>query len=168
MEINSRQEKSVIATKVTGCHANSLVAMQSQRSQWRGYGCCGKFLVSMNSHWVLWKSLVTRKSRCCYGSHWLLYKFTGCYAKPEVALERLRLLWKVQGRYEESVVAIEVIGLQEKSMVATEVTVYYANSLVAMQSQQSLLTGYGCCEKSVVDMKSKRVLCKSLDARKSQ
>jgi hypothetical protein len=53
-------------------------------------------------------------------------------------MERLRLLWRVRGRYEESVGAIEVIGCQKTSFVATEVTGCYANSLVAMQSQQSL------------------------------
>jgi hypothetical protein len=62
-----------------------------------------------------------------------------------VAIERLRLLWKVRGRYEESMGAMEVIGLQEKSVVATEVTDCYANTLVAMQIHWSLWRGYGCC-----------------------
>jgi hypothetical protein len=37
---------------------------------------------------------------------WLLCKYTGCYAKPAVAMERLRLLWKVSRRLVKSVVAV--------------------------------------------------------------
>jgi hypothetical protein len=43
----------------------------------------------------------------------------------------------VRGRYEESVGAMEVIGRQEKSVVA-------------MQIHWSLWRGYGCCGKSAV------------------
>jgi hypothetical protein len=53
-------------------------------------------------------------------------------------MKRLRLLGKVRGRYGESVGAMEVIDRQEKSVVDTEVTGRYANSLVAMQSRRSL------------------------------
>jgi hypothetical protein len=63
-EVIGRQEKSVIAMIVTGCYANSLVAMQSQGSLWRGYGCCGKSAVAMKNQWVLWMSLVARKIQC--------------------------------------------------------------------------------------------------------
>jgi hypothetical protein len=52
----------------------------------------------------------------------MLGKFTGCYAKSADAMERLRLLLKTRSHYEESVGAIEVIGCQEKSVVAMKVT----------------------------------------------
>jgi hypothetical protein len=46
------------------------------------------------------------KVNVCYGTHWLM---TGCYANSLVAYERLWLLGKVGGRYDESVVSIEII-----------------------------------------------------------
>jgi hypothetical protein len=100
MEVIGRQEKSVVDMEATGCYANSLVAMQNKRSHWRSNGCCGKFVVAMKCQWVLWKSLVARKIQ------WLLCKFTCCYANSLVAMERLRLLWKVSGRWGKSVVVV--------------------------------------------------------------
>jgi hypothetical protein len=94
-------------------------------------------------------------------------EFTGCYAKPAVAFERLRLLWKVNSRYEESVRGMEVIN-HGKSVVAMEVAGCYANSLVALQSRRSLWRGYGCCGKSSDAMTSQWGLWKLLVARKSQ
>jgi hypothetical protein len=67
------QGKSVVAMEVAGCYANSLVALQSQRSLWRGFGCCGKSSDAMKSQWVLWMPLVARKSHCS------LFKASGRY-----------------------------------------------------------------------------------------
>jgi hypothetical protein len=92
---------------------------------------------------------------------------TGCYANRLVARQSqrslwrgFRQLWKVSGRYEESVGAMKVIGGQEASVIAMVVTGCYANSLVAMQSQWSLSRSYGCCGKSAVAMKTQLVLWK--------
>jgi hypothetical protein len=80
----------------------------------------------MNSEWVVWKSLIAKKVSDCYGSHWLLCKLTGYYAKSAVALKRLRQFWKVSSRFEKSVGAMEVIGRHESHWLLWK-------SLVAMQ-----------------------------------
>jgi hypothetical protein len=109
MEVIGRQKKSLVDTEVTGCYANSLVAIQIQRSLclrqlWK---VRGRYEESVGALGVIGRQ---KKSLVCNGSHWLLCKITGCYAKPAVAMERLRLLWKVRGRYEETVGAMKVIG----------------------------------------------------------
>jgi hypothetical protein len=71
------------------------------------------------------KSLVDRKSNC-YGIHWLLCKLTGCSAKPVVAMEKLRLLWKVS-------VAMKKQWVLWKSLVARKSQWLLWKSLVAMQ-----------------------------------
>jgi hypothetical protein len=54
MKVIGRQEKLVVAMEVISCYANSLVAMHSQRSLWRGYGFCGKSAVAVGSQWLVW------------------------------------------------------------------------------------------------------------------
>jgi hypothetical protein len=48
-------------------------------------------------------------------------------------MERLRLLWKFSGCYEESVGAMEVIVRQEKSVDDMEVTGCHAKPAVTME-----------------------------------
>jgi hypothetical protein len=63
-------------------------------------------------------------------------------------------LWKVRGRYEESMGAMEVIGCQEKSVVASDVTCCYANSLAAIERSELLWKVSGRWGKSVVALLS--------------
>jgi hypothetical protein len=59
-------------------------------------------------------------------------------------------LGKVGGRYDETVVTIQVIDWKKKSMFAMEHIGCWANWLVAMQNHWSLMRGKGCWERSAV------------------
>jgi hypothetical protein len=162
-----------------GCWAKSAVAMMSQWSLYKSLIERKSQCLLWNSlvaDWLLckftgrlWEVMAVGQSRrslgwvsgryrsywlkgkvnVCYGTHWLLSKFTDCYANSLDAYERLWLLGKVGGRYDESVVTIQVIDWKKKSMFAMELI---GCSLVAMQIHWSLMRGYRCWAKSAVAM----------------
>jgi hypothetical protein len=56
--------------KINDCHGKTLVAMEWSLK---------RFMVAMETQWLLCKSLVSMGSHWLIGSHWWLWKITGCY-----------------------------------------------------------------------------------------
>lgn len=112
-------------------------------------GCYGKSLDVMESHWL------QLKVKRCYVSHWLLWKVTGYYDSQWLFREITGHM-EVNGYNGKSQVAKESHWLPWKLVVAMEVSGCYEMSMVAIEVMFALVSQWLLCESFVV-MESHRL-----------